>query len=140
MTGFATTTPRQFTRAIIEEVLWWHNAIGARDDAPFAAVTYDDVMGRSKTRKVSTVRDDCILRIRRTRPDMSLPRLGLLFGGRDHTSIMAALDRPKSRMKFRKRVKTHQAVQNRASGSCANPSRGLSSVHGQHGNEERQGI
>lgn len=96
--GFATATPRQFTRAIIEEIIWWHAVL--HDDPDRMPVTYAEVMSDMTKTRIVRVRHDCIRRVRQLRPHLSLPELGRIFR-RDHSTIMAALNPAKYRAKAR---------------------------------------
>jgi chromosomal replication initiation ATPase DnaA len=51
---------------------------------------YVDVMGDSREDRIVTARQAAICAVAYKRPDMSLPRLGRLFG-RDHTTILYTL-------------------------------------------------
>lgn len=88
-TRIAVISPRVIIRDMIEEVVWWHAQFDEAWDLR-RAVTYDQVMSPSRDRRVVLVRNDCIRRIRRARPDFSTPRLGVIFG-RDHTTILHSL-------------------------------------------------
>ena len=74
-------TPRDTTRAIIREVAERHG------------VTLADVLGHCRERRVMRARHEAVLAVRQARPRMSLPELGRVFGGRDHTTILNSLDR-----------------------------------------------
>lgn len=52
-----------------------------------------DLTGKSQTRPVVRARFEAIVAVRELYPEKSLPTLGRLFGGRDHTTILAALRR-----------------------------------------------
>lgn len=47
--------------------------------------------GPERAAKITAVRMWLICLIKRLRPDFSLPRMGRMFGGRDHTTIMHTL-------------------------------------------------
>lgn len=92
-------TPREATLDLIREVIWWHAQM--HDDPLLLPVNLEEVMRKDRRRHVCLVRDDCIHRVKAARPNMSTPAIGRLFD-RDHSSIMAALDREKSRAKYRR--------------------------------------
>lgn len=70
------------SKDLIEEILWWHRQFG--ND-----VTMDDLVNPIRHRGVVQARTDCMRRIR-ARLGWSFPRIGKLFGGRDHTTVMYA--------------------------------------------------
>jgi len=70
------------SRELIEEILWWHNLFGNE-------VTMEDLVGPIRHRGVVQARTDCMRRIR-SRLGWSFPRIGKLFGNRDHTTVMHA--------------------------------------------------
>jgi hypothetical protein len=70
------------SRELIEEILWWHNLFGNE-------VTMEDLVGPIRHRGVVQARSDCMRRIR-SRLGWSFPRIGKLFGNRDHTTVMHA--------------------------------------------------
>lgn len=80
-TTHSAPTPKQFTLAIVESVVARH-----------PGVTVDDVFGRSRERRIINARFEAIAEVVQSRPHWSFPELGRLFN-RDHTTIMAALDR-----------------------------------------------
>ncbi len=53
--------------------------------------TFDAVMSRSRRRYHVVARHAAICAARQSRPGLSLPSLGKLFGGRDHTTILHAM-------------------------------------------------
>lgn len=78
---------RRSVEAIVRDVL--------RD---FPGVTWEDVKGIRRTRHLVTPRHACMKAVYEERKDLSLPALGRIFGGRDHTTILNA-------------VRKHRAVQ-----------------------------
>ena len=70
------------SRELIEEILWWHRQFGNE-------VTMEDLVGPIRHRGVVQARTDCMRRIR-SRLGWSFPRVGRLFGNRDHTTVMHA--------------------------------------------------
>ncbi|MCJ2098468.1 helix-turn-helix domain-containing protein [Methylobacterium sp. E-046] len=53
--------------------------------------THADIVGDGRTSDVVRARYAAIAAVREVRPDLSLPRLGRLFGGRDHTTMLHAI-------------------------------------------------
>ena len=78
--GGNTSTDRQSAKDIIMKSL---------EDFPH--VSYGQVMGATRSLTVVEARHTCIFALHRARPDLSLPQIGRIFGGRDHTSIMHAI-------------------------------------------------
>jgi hypothetical protein len=54
-------------------------------------LTYADVIGPNRARNIIKARDYAIRAVADARPDWSLPHLGRIFGGRDHTTILHSL-------------------------------------------------
>ena len=70
---------RASARQIIEQVAAWHG------------LTVGDVLGHDRFRHIIEARFDAIAAIRRNHPAISLLRIGRIFSGRDHTTIINAL-------------------------------------------------
>ncbi len=71
-------TPNQVTAATIMAV-----------SAAYYAVTMEDLCGSSRSRQLVTARQIAMY-LCREMTDLSLPKIGQLFGGRDHTTVMHA--------------------------------------------------
>lgn len=71
---------RRSVEAIVRDVL--------RD---FPGVTWEDVKGIRRTRHLVDPRHACMRAVYDERKDLSLPALGRIFGGRDHTTILNAV-------------------------------------------------
>lgn len=56
-------------------------------------LTYDDIVGERRTKDVVRARHAAIAAVREEWPAKTLPQLGRMFGGRDHTTILHALRR-----------------------------------------------
>lgn len=54
-------------------------------------VTYADIVGERRTLHLIRARYAAIAAVREAHPDWSLPRLGRVFGGRDHTTMLHAI-------------------------------------------------
>ena len=57
--------------------------------ANYFAVTVDELCGQSRTHVLVTARQIAMYLCREL-TDLSLPKIGQLFGGRDHTTVMHA--------------------------------------------------
>ncbi|MBX5089365.1 chromosomal replication initiator DnaA [Rhizobium lentis] len=57
----------------------------------FPGVTWEDVKGIRRTRHLVEPRHACMRAVYEERKDLSLPALGRIFGGRDHTTILNAV-------------------------------------------------
>ncbi|MDT4961806.1 MAG: chromosomal replication initiator protein [Pseudonocardiales bacterium] len=76
--------------------------------AEFFGLTIEDLCGPGKTKHVAQARQ-IALYLCRELTDLSLPRIGQIFGGRDHTTVMHA-DR-KIRKEMAERRRTYDQVQ-----------------------------
>lgn len=76
-----TTTPMHFIRAMIAEEARRHGA------------TYAEVIGPCRARRIVNARDAAIRRVYTERPNLSYPRMGRLFGGRHHSTILHSLEK-----------------------------------------------
>lgn len=50
-----------------------------------------EIKSRSRTKDLAFVRHMCMYMVHIQRPDLSLPSIGRIFGGRDHTTVLFAL-------------------------------------------------
>ena len=55
-------------------------------------LTPADLAGESRLRRVAYARHEAIWTVRQARPHLSLPALGRIFGGRDHSTIHYAIE------------------------------------------------
>lgn len=62
----------------------------------FPDVTWEEVKGIRRQRNLIIPRQLCMYEVARQRPDLSLPRIGKIFGGRDHTTILHAVRKLKA--------------------------------------------
>ncbi|EHR58946.1 chromosomal replication initiator protein DnaA [Saccharomonospora cyanea] len=74
-----------------------------RVTAEFFDVTMDDLCGPGKTKALATARQIAMYLCREL-TDMSLPRIGQTFGGRDHTTVMHADKKIRKEMAERRRI------------------------------------
>lgn len=65
--------------------------------------TVDDLIGKSRRRPLVTARQICMY-VFRELTDYSYPRIAEVFGGRDHTTVMHAVDKIKSQMTERHQI------------------------------------
>lgn len=59
--------------------------------ADFPDVTWQEISGIRRARRLIVPRQKCMFEVSRQRPDLSFPAIGRIFGGRDHTTIMHAV-------------------------------------------------
>jgi len=71
--------------------------------ASYYAVDVDDITGQSRTHNLVTARQIAMYLCREL-TDLSLPRIGQLFGGRDHTTVMHADRKIRDLMRERRSV------------------------------------
>lgn len=85
-------TPRDNTRALCEEIIWWHNQLYGWD------ITLQEVRSKTRLAPVVACRADCMRRIREAR-GWTYSYIGRWFGGFDHSTVShhMAKDRPVAR-------------------------------------------
>ncbi|MBA0124038.1 chromosomal replication initiator protein DnaA [Haloechinothrix sp. YIM 98757] len=71
--------------------------------AEFFGVSIEDICGPGKTKALATARQISMYLCREL-TDMSLPRIGQTFGGRDHTTVMHADKKIRKEMAERRRI------------------------------------
>lgn len=64
----------------------------------FPGINYAQVVGPGRSFPVVDARHTCIYVVHKARLDLSLPQLGVVFGGRDHTTILYAIDKMEKRL------------------------------------------
>lgn len=74
-----------------------------RDICDYLDVTVEDVCGRSRQRPLVTARQTAMYVVREL-TDLSYPAIARLFGGRDHTTVIHAVEKTQHVMKDRQRV------------------------------------
>ena len=74
-------SPRAEIQAVIDRVALEHN------------VTPYDIISKRREQRIVRARDQAIYEVSLRWPWLSLPRLGKIFGGRDHTTIMHSLQK-----------------------------------------------
>ncbi len=71
--------------------------------AEYYSYTVEELIGRSRTRPLTTARHVGMYLFREL-TDLSFPNIAKMFGGRDHTTVIHAVDRIKTQMKERRQV------------------------------------
>ncbi len=69
----------------------------------YFSYTVEELIGRSRTRPLTTARHVGMYLFREL-TDLSFPNIAKVFGGRDHTTVIHAVDRIKTQMKERRQV------------------------------------
>lgn len=70
---------RRPARSIIEKISQIHG------------ISYAEIMGRSRVRPIVAARQAAMFEVHKRRPDLTLPQLGKIFGGKDHTTVLHAI-------------------------------------------------
>jgi len=78
-------SPRRPAKEIIKEVL-----------ANFPGVSWEDLKGARRTRDIVYPRQLAMYELYVQRKDLSFPAIGRLFGGRDHTTVLHAVNKIKA--------------------------------------------
>lgn len=60
----------------------------AAEVAALYALTLADLFGPARAKAISHPRQHAMWEVRRRAPHLSLPQIGRLFGGRDHTTVL----------------------------------------------------
>ena len=71
--------------------------------ADYYGITIDDLKGKKRVAKVSLPRHIAIY-LCRTMTDESFPRIGMEFGGRDHSTVMSSCERIQEELKTNKQL------------------------------------
>jgi chromosomal replication initiator protein len=58
----------------------------------YPGITYDDIIGKRRTRQFMAPRHKCMVEVYQQRPDLSLPMIGKMMK-RDHTTIIHAVQK-----------------------------------------------
>lgn len=66
-----------------------------RATAAHEQIRYDDIVGPCRQRRFAWPRHRAMYLARRLRPDASLPLIGRIMGGRDHTTVLHGVRRVK---------------------------------------------
>lgn len=60
------------------------------EEAERFGLRYEDIIGKRRMREIVMARQAAMARAYVERPDLSLPQIGRLFGGKDHTTVLHA--------------------------------------------------
>lgn len=113
VTAYASLTNEPLTVELAEQVL--SDIIGDRDQRPLTpqiileatakmfSFSIDDLTGKSRRRPLVTARQVAMYVIREL-TDLSYPAIGREFGGRDHTTVMHAVEKIGTLMKERREI------------------------------------
>ena len=71
--------------------------------AKYFYLTFDDIVGRSRTKKIALARQIAMYLVREL-TSMSLNDIGLVFGGKDHTTVMHAYTRINDEMQEKQEI------------------------------------
>lgn len=85
---FGMSTPKRPIQVIVAEVL-----------ANFPGITWDDIKGIRRHRELIRPRHLCMHAVYTERNDLSLPRVGKIFGGKDHSTILHAVQKIRAESK-----------------------------------------
>jgi len=115
VTAFANLNDQQIDASLAETVL---KDFITQDDTPavtaadimgqtaaYFSLTLDDLCGTSRSRTLTTARQIAMYLCREL-TDLSLPKIGQAFGGRDHTTVMHANKKIRTQMAERRAVYT----------------------------------
>ena len=67
-------------------------------------LTVDDLNGRRRTKNIVVPRQIAMYICRKVLPDLSLPQVGIAFGGRDHTTVMHSCDKIAGELEYDNRL------------------------------------
>lgn len=71
--------------------------------AKYFYITFDDIVGRSRTKKIALARQIAMYLVREL-TSMSLNDIGQVFGGKDHTTVMHAYTRISDEMQEKQEI------------------------------------
>ena len=74
--------------------------------AEYFAVTLDELCGPVKTKQIASARQIAMY-LCREMTDLTLPKIGQTFGGRDHTTVMHAAKKIRTEMAERRQTYDH---------------------------------
>ncbi|MEA2023278.1 MAG: chromosomal replication initiator protein DnaA [Actinomycetota bacterium] len=108
VTAFASLTDEQITLTMAKEVL--SDIVESERDEPltssriiqvtadYTSMTIEELTGPSRTQPLARFRQIAMY-LCREHTDLSLPKIGAQFGGRDHTTVIHAVERVKTLMR-----------------------------------------
>ena len=111
VTAMASLTSQPVTRALAEQTLqdFFTTDVEIKPAdiitqvAKYFYVTFDDIVGRSRTKKIALARQIAMYLVREL-TSMSLNDIGLVFGGKDHTTVMHAYTRINDEMQEKQEI------------------------------------
>lgn len=111
VTAVASLSNQPVTRALAEQTLqdFFTTDVEVKPTdiisqvAKYFHLTFDDIVGRGRTKNVSQARQVAMY-LAREMTSMSLMDIGDVFGGRDHTTVMHACDRITSEMQEKQEI------------------------------------
>jgi chromosomal replication initiator protein len=74
--------------------------------AEYFNVTLDELCGPTKTKQIATARQIAMYLCREL-TDLTLPKIGATFGGRDHTTVMHATKKIRNELAERRQTYDH---------------------------------
>lgn len=111
VTAVASLSSQPVTRALAEQTLadFFTTDVEVKPTdiigqvAKYFRLTFDDIVGRGRTKQVSLARQVAMY-LAREMTSMSLMDIGDVFGGRDHTTVMHACDRISNEMQEKQEI------------------------------------
>lgn len=111
VTAMASLSNQPVTRALAEQTLadFFTTDVEVKPTdiigqvAKYFHLTFDDIVGRGRTKQVSMARQIAMY-LAREMTSMSLMDIGDVFGGRDHTTVMHACDRISNEMQEKQEI------------------------------------
>lgn len=64
----------------------------------YPGITWPEIAGVRRERRLVIPRQHCMYEISKQRPDLSLPTIGRLFGGRDHTTVLHSVNKASAKI------------------------------------------
>ena len=111
VTAMASLSGQPVTRALAEHTLQDYFATDVEikptdiitQVAKYFYITFDDIVGRSRTKKIALARQIAMYLVREL-TSMSLNDIGQVFGGKDHTTVMHAYTRISDEMQEKQEI------------------------------------
>ncbi|NAB09535.1 chromosomal replication initiator protein DnaA, partial [Enterococcus durans] len=111
VTAMASLSGQPVTRALAEQTLqdFFSTDVEIKPTdiitqvAKYFYITFDDIVGRSRTKKIALARQIAMYLVREL-TSMSLNDIGQVFGGKDHTTVMHAYTRISDEMQEKQEI------------------------------------
>ena len=111
VTAMASLSGQPVTRALAEQTLqdFFSTDVEIKPTdiitqvAMYFYITFDDIVGRSRTKKIALARQIAMYLVREL-TSMSLNDIGQVFGGKDHTTVMHAYTRISDEMQEKQEI------------------------------------